>query len=223
MQNALPGREGRFSFQAARQRTCRTTAVQGKAHLRVLCIFFVYPLFSLPIFSPIELHYVVLRPSPSRAMCDENALKESEAYAVALGLLARREHSAKELRGKLNTRGYGAELVETVLSRLAAERLQSDERFAEVYLRQRSGKGHGPERIRAELRERGIDDQLISARFRQAEDEGQVDWFELAAITYAKKYGRQPIGDLKERAKRQRFLQYRGFTYEQIAAAIKQD
>lgn len=150
-------------------------------------------------------------------------MKESEAFTAALGLLARREHSAKELGGKLHSRGFEPELVERVLSRLAAERLQSDERFAEVYLRQRSEKGHGPERIRAELRERGIDDQLISARFRQAEDDGEVDWFELAAMTYAKKYGRRPIEDLKERAKRQRFMQYRGFTFEQIAAAIEQD
>lgn len=156
-------------------------------------------------------------------MDDENALKEPDAYAVAVGLLARREHSAKELREKLHRRGFEAALVETALARLASERLQSDERFAEVYLRQRSEKGHGPERIRAELRERGIEDQLISTRFRQAEEDGEIDWFELAAKTYARKYGGRAIEDIKERAKRQRFMQYRGFTYEQIAAVIERD
>jgi regulatory protein len=153
-------------------------------------------------------------------MRDDTAHNESEAYAVAVGLLARREHSAKELGSKLRSRGFAPEVVDAVLSRLAAERLQSDERFAEVYLRQRSEKGYGPERIRAELRERGIDEQLISARFRQAETEGEVDWFERAAAAYGKKFGRRPVEDLKERAKRQRFMQYRGFTHEQIAAAI---
>jgi regulatory protein len=160
---------------------------------------------------------------PSDAMSDELAHKESEAYATAVGLLARREHSARELSAKLHARGFAVEVIGAVLERLAAERLQSDERFAEVYLRQRSDKGYGPERIRAELRERGIDDPLISARFRQAEEEGEIDWYALAAAAYAKKFGGRPAGDIKERAKRQRFMQYRGFTHEQIAAAIAQD
>lgn len=154
-------------------------------------------------------------------MSNDTAQNESEAYAVAVGLLARREHSARELVSKLHSRGFAPEVVDPVLARLAAERLQSDERFAEVYLRQRSEKGYGPERIRAELRERGIDDPLISTRFRQAEDEGEIDWFERAEAAYAKKYGKRPIEDLQERAKRQRFMQYRGFTHEQIAAAIE--
>jgi regulatory protein len=154
-------------------------------------------------------------------MRDDTAHNESEAYAVAVGLLARREHSARELGGKLHSRGFAPEAIAAVLARLATERLQSDERFAEVYLRQRSEKGYGPERIRGELRERGIDDVLISACFRQAEVEGEVDWFERAGAAYAKKYGSRPIVDLKERVKRQRFMQYRGFTHEQIAEAIQ--
>lgn len=156
-------------------------------------------------------------------MSDAPVHNESEAYAAAIGLLARREHSARELAAKLYSRGYAPELVEVVLERLVAERLQSDERYTEVYLRQRSDKGYGPERIRAELRERGIDDTLISAQFRRAEEEGEIDWFALAATAYTKKFGERPIDDIKERAKRQRFMQYRGFTHEQIAAAIAQD
>ncbi len=154
-------------------------------------------------------------------MNDTTASKDAEAYAVSVGLLARREHSAKELASKLRIRGFGAEVIETVLQRLAMERLQSDERFAEVYLRQRSGKGYGPQRIAAELGERGIDDGLISACFRQAEAEGEIDWFERAEAVYARKFGSGPIEDMKERAKRLRFMQYRGFTHEQIAAAIE--
>jgi regulatory protein len=153
-------------------------------------------------------------------MSDLTVHKEAEAYAVAVGLLARREHSARELAGKLGSRGFTPEAVESVLERLVVERLQSDERYAEIYLRQRSEKGYGPQRIAAELRERGVDEQIVSARFRQAEEEGELDWFGLAAAVYAKKYGKRPIEDIKERAKRQRFMQYRGFTHEQIAEAI---
>ncbi|MFO7581608.1 regulatory protein RecX [Guyparkeria sp.] len=153
-------------------------------------------------------------------MSDETASKEAEAYAVSVGLLARREHSARELAAKLRSRGFVAEVIEPVLERLATERLQSDERFVEAYLRQRSEKGYGPQRIAAELGERGIDDSLISAGFRQAEAEGEIDWFARAEAVYARKFGGRPIEDIKERAKRMRFMQYRGFTHEQIAAAV---
>ena len=156
-------------------------------------------------------------------MCEEKVRTESEVYVTAVGLLARREHSVKELTAKLVSRGIGSELIESVISRLIEERLQSDERFAEVYLRQRSLKGYGPVRIGVELRERGIDDSLISAQFRQAVDEDEIDWFERAAAAYAKKYGGRPIEDIKERAKRMRFMQYRGFSHEQIATAIESE
>jgi len=149
-----------------------------------------------------------------------NGTDESAAYSAAVGLLTRREHSARELALKLHARGYTEAVIEPVLARLAAERLQSDERYAEIYLFQRSEKGYGPQRISAELRERGIDDSLISAAMRRAVDEEEIDWFERAAAVYARKFGGLPIDDLKERAKRQRFLQYRGFSHEQIAAVI---
>jgi regulatory protein len=147
-------------------------------------------------------------------------MSEVEAYEQAVSLLARREHSARELANKLGSRGYAAEAVASALERLAAERLQSDERFAEAYLRQRSQKGYGPQRIAAELRERGIEDSLISEAFRRAEGEGEVDWFELAAGVYQKKFGSEPPDGMKERAKRQRFMLYRGFSHEQIAEAM---
>lgn len=149
-----------------------------------------------------------------------NEKGEAEVYAKAVELLARREHSAQELARKLHTRGCDQAVVETVLARLAAERLQSDARYAEVYLRQRSEKGYGPQRIRAELQERGVDERLIGEAMRRAVDEGEVDWFERAATAYARKFGGRPVEDLKDRAKRQRFLQYRGFSHEQIAAVV---
>lgn len=153
-------------------------------------------------------------------MHEEKMMSESEAYACALGLLARREHSVRELTAKLDARGVSASVAAAVISRLIAARLQSDSRFAELYLRQRSARGYGPLRIGVELRERGVEEALIAAQLRQTVEAGEIDWFERAAAAYAKKYGGRPIEDIKERAKRMRFLQYRGFSHEQIAAAI---
>ncbi len=147
-------------------------------------------------------------------------MNEGETYAAAIALLARREHSARELERKLTAKGHGPEAVNAILGRLIAERLQSDERYAEAYLRQRANRGYGPLRIVAELRERGVADGLISAELRRAVAEDGLDWYALAAEAYRKKFGGRPIDDVKERAKRMRFMQYRGFEHEQIAAAI---
>lgn len=174
-----------------------------------------------PFFCHLNYTRAFLRAGDIIAMGDRETMSEAEAYAAAVGLLARREHSARELAAKLGQRGVLAEVAAAVLQRLQAERLQSDERFAEGYLRQRSEKGYGPERIRGELRERGVGDSIISASFHNAEQDEGVDWFELATRAYAKKFGRRPIEDIKDRAKRQRFMQYRGFSHEQIAEAIE--
>lgn len=148
---------------------------------------------------------------------------ESEVYAQAVSLLSRRDHSTKELAAKLVAREASPVHIEAVLQRLVDARFLSDERYAENYIRQRSAKGYGELRIRAELRERGVDEGIVNTQIRQAEERGEVDWFELAQTAYRKKFGDRTIEDLKERAKRMRFMQYRGFSHEQIDVAMQSE
>lgn len=125
-------------------------------------------------------------------------------------LLARREHSHRELTHKLVKRGWPAADVESVIDELAEENLQSDDRFAESFVRQRVGKAYGPVRIRAELAERGIDRAQV-ARALEAES---PDWFVIASEWYEKRYGGAPPADLKEKSRRQQALARRGFEHE---------
>ncbi len=126
---------------------------------------------------------------------------------AAMDLLARREHSRRELQQKLAARFSDRVLIDNEIDKLCSERLQSDSRFAEVYLHSRAQRLYGPARIRAELRERGIAEAIIAAAFASAE----IDWSANLRQLEANKYGRKPPADIKERAKRLRFLQYRGF------------
>lgn len=129
-----------------------------------------------------------------------------------MDLLARREHSFLELDNKL-TRRFGANaLIQPELERLRNERLQSDERFAEAYLHSRAQRLYGPIRIKAELRERGINATVVETALRSA----AVDWQTNLEKLLASKFGEQPAVDFKEKAKRMRFLQYRGFAAEMI-------
>ena len=136
----------------------------------------------------------------------------------AMNLLARREHLRAELYQKLRKR-FGAEAeseIDTELDRLTEENLLSDERFAESYIRQRSGKGYGPDRIRQELRQKGLDGGLLEIAMESAE----VDWVAIATEVRLKKFGPAQPGDFKEKARQLRFLNYRGFGGEFAATAL---
>lgn len=136
----------------------------------------------------------------------------------ALDLLARREHSATELRRKLLSRGYATDTITQVLAALAAAGLQDDARFAEAYTGSRIAKGYGPQRIARELEQRGVAEHLAAA----ALEEAQVDWAAQAQALQLKKFGKAP-GGLKELAQQSRFLTQRGFTSEQVRRACHSD
>lgn len=139
-----------------------------------------------------------------------------EVRVAAMDLLARREHSQRELRSKLERR-FPPEQVDGTLQTLIKEGLQSDSRFAEAFVRQRSQRGYGPLRIRQELRQRGISDEMMGA----AIDAAEVDWFAILAYVVERKYGDAPAADLKEKARRTRFLLYRGFSSDQIRELLE--
>ena len=132
--------------------------------------------------------------------------------ARAVNLLARREHSQVELRKKLCRAEFEIDEIDVVIQKLAQIDLQCDLRFAENYLHYRSQRGFGSQKIKFELNERGVDKQTINAVFEQED----IDWFFLAVMARNKRFGQKAPDDLKDRAKQQRFLQYRGFTHEQI-------
>jgi regulatory protein len=156
------------------------------------------------------------KPSAEDAAADWTA---ASVEAAAVRLLARREHSRVELGRKLRARGAPAELVEEVLASLAARRLQSDERFAESLVTSRIGRGQGPVRIGRDLEAQGVPAAEVEAALEAA----GADWFELAAATRRKRFGRPAPADWKERGRQARFLEYRGFTAEQIRRALGDD
>ena len=130
--------------------------------------------------------------------------------------LSRREHSQLELREKLAARDVDPGLIDATVEQLVADGLVSDARFAESFVGARMRRGQGPVRIRAELKRRGVADALIEQHLYDPE----LDWRGCAAEVRRKKFGADLPADFPSRAKQQRFLQYRGFTGEQIRAAM---
>lgn len=117
-----------------------------------------------------------------------------------------------ELERKLRVKGIPAGQVSGVIDGLIREGVQSDQRFAESYLHSRLQKGYGPVRLRLELRERGITDELIEEAFASLD----VDWMDALRSTRLKKFGKKLPRDIRDKARESRFLQYRGYTMDQI-------
>lgn len=134
----------------------------------------------------------------------------------ALDLLARREYSRAELACKLARQGAAPAQVAAVLDECAAQGLQSDARFAEALVASRVRRGQGALRIRRELAERGVAEALIEAALAGA----GADWCALAREVYRRKYGAEPAADWPERARRARFLGYRGFDADVIREVL---
>ncbi len=126
--------------------------------------------------------------------------------AAAIRLLAGREHSQHELASKL-ARRFDRDAVAAVLDDLGERGLVSDERFTEQYIASRMRRGFGPLRIRAELCERGIANELIEAGL----DLGDDTWREHLREVAGARFGAQRPADRRAQAKQARFLQYRGF------------
>lgn len=131
--------------------------------------------------------------------------------ARALRHLARREHSREELARKLAPHAESPEILEGLLGELEGRKLLSNHRFAEMRAHVLSRK-YGAARIRQDLKAKGVPDDIV-ARVSEA---GEL---ERARAILRRKY-REPAATREEHARRARFLQSRGFSYETIRSAL---
>jgi regulatory protein len=150
---------------------------------------------------------------PKAEKADPGALR-----AVATRHLARRDFASAELAARLESRGFEAAAVATLIAELAAERLLDDARFGEQFVLAHARRGQGPVRIRQELRTRGLSEESIQVALESA-----PDWVEVARRVRGSKFGTAPPADGAEHARQARFLQYRGFSTDHIRAALGRD
>ncbi len=136
----------------------------------------------------------------------------------ALRLLTRREHSAKELNEKLKQRGFKPEEIKDVIESCQRLNLQSDQRFIELYIRSRIRQGYGPLKISQELKQRGVDSELVYKEMKQE----APNWFTYALNVWEKKCKGQINLSFQEIQKQQRFLLYRGFDMDIISQVVKE-
>ena len=129
--------------------------------------------------------------------------------------LARREHSDFELKAKLKRKVSSIEELERQIEKLKDEGLIDNQRFSEVYIRNRLSKGFGPTRITQELIQRGVKEKDFIGILES------MNWTELAHQVLLKKSKGKEVKDKKIEIKLKQFLNYRGFNFFQIEEAIE--
>ncbi len=145
---------------------------------------------------------------------------QQTALHCGVGLLARREHSESELRQKLITREFDHDEIELAIERLLEKDYLSDSRFAQSTCRYRANRGYGWRYIANELKQKGVCSNIIQELQKNCE----IDWYLQAELAYNKRFGEIEKDtsqiDQKAKAKRIRFLQYRGFSTDEIFTVL---
>ncbi len=148
----------------------------------------------------------------------------------AMRILSLRDHSEAEFRQKLTLAEQRAahfrqeappEISEEDVERVVAWCYQhsylDDARFAQHFVASRGRKGYGPQRIRMELGQKGIDRTLAENALAATE----IDWAAQAFSVAERKFGLPLPTEWKEKAKVQRFLLAKGFFMEDIQAVFR--
>jgi len=142
-------------------------------------------------------------------------LDSRAARVAALDALARRDLATEALRGKLLDKGYDPIVVGGVIDRLRDEKLVDDRRYVENFIGFHAARGHGPLRIRADLKKMGLDGELVEDGVKS-----YGDWIDPLQKARQKKFGAALPADYAARQRQARFLNYRGFTGAQIRMAL---
>jgi len=135
--------------------------------------------------------------------------------ARALALLARREHSARELQRKLTPHVAEGDDLDALLQDIIKRGWVSDERFAELVVNAKQSR-FGSRKLAHELREKGVAENLV------VQATHAVDDLENAKAVWQRKYGKSPA-NRNEWAKQARFLQSRGFGFDTIKKVLSND
>lgn len=149
-------------------------------------------------------------------MHDDSEKSLTEAMNFAMRSLASKESGERELADRLLRQGVDEAMAAEVVARCKASGWVDDARYAGMLVRSLARRHYGPQKVRFELRRKGITGGLVETAL-EAED---IDWFTLAADWLARKGAGSDLSDPRVRAKLARALLGRGFVQDQVRHAL---
>ena len=144
--------------------------------------------------------------------------ERKSALEVALRYLSRKDRTEKEVIVYLEKREFTTEDINDALEMLRGRRYLDDRRVAEFYVKDRIERSYwGPVRLRYDLHQRGVEDDIIESVLEKVMEERQEDERLLArraAGHYLRTHPRI-TGEQKER-RLASYLSRRGFAPEVV-------
>ena len=145
----------------------------------------------------------------------------SRCIKRAMNLLQKKNFAEGELRRKLIEGGYPEEIADKAIEYVRSYGYIDDVRYASDYIRYHSSSGRGMNRIRMELRAKGISDDDIEKARSEVEDLGLLGDTTEAICKLLEKKHYSPDMERQDRDKIAAFVMRRGFSAEDIFKAMK--
>jgi regulatory protein len=146
-----------------------------------------------------------------------NADEPDRAVTTALNLLTHRGRSERELRQRLRQKGYTSTAIDEAIRRVVEWGYLNDEQFAASWVEQRSsGRPRSRRALAHELREKGVDRQIIETTIEEADIDELADARRLGADKWRKEGAQEPD---RRRQRTADFLARRGYSW-QIAKQV---
>lgn len=143
--------------------------------------------------------------------------QKEQALQRALHLISYRPRSEAEVRKHLNKYQIPEETATAVITRLRETGVLNDQRFAEIWIENRSTfRPRSKRALRIELAQKGIDEETIAETLATVDDEEQ-------AYEAGQKKARQ-LRSVDEKTFKQKMLSFlarRGFSYEVASPVVK--
>lgn len=144
-----------------------------------------------------------------------------KAREVAYAYLAHKPRTRAEVRRRLQRADVRESVIDDVLVRLEEQGYLDDGDYAEEYARQRRERGYGPYRVRSDLKQRGVDAELIE---RAVDEAYEPEALRRTARTLAEKRWNRLSREDDERRRRKKvhdYLARRGFPYGMISEIVR--
>lgn len=144
-----------------------------------------------------------------------------KAYNLAVGYLAARIRSEKEIRDYLNKKDIEDPVINEVLHKLTEQKYINDLDFAIAYVRtQMNTNDKGVKVIQTELREKGIKNGFIETSLNEYTLELQIEKAVKLCEKYSKKYTNESKRMLNEKLRS--MLMRKGYTNDVIQIAVSE-
>jgi regulatory protein len=144
-----------------------------------------------------------------------------KAYNLAISYLARRMRSEKEIKDYLEQKELEEPVINEVIHKLLAQKYVNDEEFGRAYARtQMNTTDKGPELIRMELKEKGIEKALIETVLEEYSFDLQLEKAEKLCAKYTQKNAKESKRIIKQ--KLEQMLQRKGYPFDVIHLALNE-